>query len=261
MSNPKESLQAKRSPNDSLATLVSTDLLRRIESNELTPGSRLPSERELMARYGVSRTVVREAISSLRSSGRVATQQGRGAFVLATTGLMVRKLPLNTEQATSRQTHLHLLEVRNAVEAEAAAIAARRRTDKEMNAIEQAQESLSIALDGGGNLRRKDVDFHLAIARATHNTYFEDVFAALLQLRADRPLRRSDSVQARKKRVQIIRAEHLQIVQAIARQDPDAARSAMQLHLSNSAHRAAALFDAASAADEAAVGEEDGDEH
>ncbi|MFC7554147.1 winged helix-turn-helix domain-containing protein [Pseudoroseomonas wenyumeiae] len=66
----------------SLSEQVTRDLDARITQGELRPGDRLPTERELMARYGVSRTVVREAMSSLRAAGRLATQQGRGAFVL-----------------------------------------------------------------------------------------------------------------------------------------------------------------------------------
>ena len=72
---------------DSLTTQVLRDLSGRIEKGELKPGDRLPTERELMALYGVSRTVVREAVSSLRSTGRIATQQGRGAWVLTCYGI------------------------------------------------------------------------------------------------------------------------------------------------------------------------------
>ncbi len=70
-------------PRDSLTAQVLRDLSARIERGELSSGDKLPTERELMVEYRVSRTVVREAISSLRSSGRIDTQQGRGAFVLS----------------------------------------------------------------------------------------------------------------------------------------------------------------------------------
>ncbi|PZP39127.1 MAG: FadR family transcriptional regulator, partial [Azospirillum brasilense] len=67
----------------SLAVQVCGDLSGRIEAGELRPGDKLPTEKELIARYGVSRTVIREAISSLRAAGRLSVEQGRGMFVLA----------------------------------------------------------------------------------------------------------------------------------------------------------------------------------
>jgi DNA-binding FadR family transcriptional regulator len=241
-------LKSRRNPHDSLASLVARELIERIERGELRPGDRLPSERELMLAYGVSRTVVREATSSLRSAGRIATQQGRGAFVMASVGPAAR--PFSTEptqaSAATKSSQLDIIEVRIGLETEAAALAARRRTPEALEAIELALQSLSIALDGGSSgVRRKDREFHMAIARAAINPYFADLLATLTLLPADKPPRTYVNVAARKLHLQQVRAEHEQIVRAIERGDADSARAAMRLHLANSQQRTAGVFDAA----------------
>jgi GntR family transcriptional regulator, transcriptional repressor for pyruvate dehydrogenase complex len=240
-------LRSRRNPHDSLASLVARELVQRIERGELRPGDRLPSERELMQAYGVSRTVVREATSSLRSAGRIATQQGRGAFVMAAVGPAARPFSvLPAQRAESKDSHLDVLEVRIGLETEAAAQAARRRTPETLQAIEQALRSLSIALDGGSSgVRRKDREFHQAIARATNNPYFADLLSSLSALPGDKPSRVYVDMAARKLHLQQVRTEHEQIVRAIERGDPDAARAAMRVHLSNSHERTAGVFDAA----------------
>lgn len=241
-------LKSRRSPHDSLASLVARELIQRIERGELCPGDRLPSERELMQAYGVSRTVVREATSSLRSAGRIATQQGRGAFVMASVGPAARPYPISASQvpAASKKSQLDILDVRIGLETEAASLAARRRTPETMKNIELALQSLSIALDGGSSgVRRKDREFHIAIARATNNPYFVDLLSSLSQLPVDKPLRTYVSVAARKLHLQQVRIEHEQIVRAIERGDPEAARAAMRLHLANSLERTSLVFDSA----------------
>lgn len=238
-------LKSRRNPHDSLASLVARELILRIDRGELRPGDRLPSERELMQAYGVSRTVVREATSSLRSSGRIATQQGRGAFVMASIGPAPRPFPITTATPpASKSTQLDILDVRMGLETEAAALAARRRTPEAMQAIELALQSLSIALDGGSSgVRRKDREFHMAIARATNNAYFSDLLSSLSLLPPDKPSRVYANAAARKLHLQQVRTEHEQIVRAIERGDADAARAAMRLHLSNSQQRTAVVFD------------------
>ena len=239
-------LKSRRNPHDSLASLVARELIQRIERGELGPGDKLPSERELMLAYGVSRTVVREATSSLRSAGRIATQQGRGAFVMASVGPAARPFPIaSSALPPTKNSQLDILDVRMGLETESAALAARRRTPEDLQAIELALQSLSIALDGGSSgVRRKDKEFHLAIARATHNLYFVDLLSSLALLPPDKPSRIYADTADRKVHLQEVRAEHNEIVRAIKRGDSDAARAAMRLHITNSYHRTAAVFDA-----------------
>ncbi|GAB4059522.1 FadR/GntR family transcriptional regulator [Uliginosibacterium sediminicola] len=235
---PGTSRLKARHPHESLASSLAGDLMQRIERGELNPGSKLPSERELMASYGVSRSVVREATSSLRSAGRVSTQQGRGAFVLAKAGPSSRPLSDAPARATSQRTPIELLEVRLGLEVQAASLAARRRTPESLLAIEHAWQSLSIVLEGGGsNVSRKDREFHAAIARGTQNPYFADTLSSLVQLRPERTQRQFSSEAARKAHMQQVRAEHEQIFLAIARGDADSAAAAMHLHLANSLQR------------------------
>jgi DNA-binding FadR family transcriptional regulator len=228
---------------DSLTTQVLRDLSGRIEKGELKPGDRLPTERELMALYGVSRTVVREAVSSLRSSGRIATQQGRGAWVLdppASLGFRLEDADLTTAQDV-----LQVMEIRIALESEAAALAALRRTTEQLAALRQAFDALESSLARPDSSAEHDVRFHLEIARATGNHYFTELYAGLaprLVPRARLDLFKNDP-DGKVAYLQRIQQEHAQILQAIARSDPEAARAAMRLHLTNSRERLRAALD------------------
>ena len=219
---------------DNLATQVARDLAIRVDSGDLKPGDRLPPERELMEIYGVSRTVVREAISSLRSSGRVATHQGRGAFVKtspATVGISIDVADLSTARDV-----LYIMDVRIGLESEAAALAAKNRSEEDLKTIVQALEELNKA---HGTQPRYDADFHLAIARSTHNHYFADLLGDLAHLLIP-PLRLKlahTSDAERENYLNRINQEHAQIVKAISQSDSEGARAAMRVHLVNGRDR------------------------
>lgn len=225
---------------DNLATQVARDLALRVDSGDLKPGDRLPPERELMEIYGVSRTVVREAISSLRSSGRVATHQGRGAFVKtspASVGISIDLADLSTTRDV-----LYIMDIRIGLESEAAALAAKNCTDADLKAINDALHELQ---QTHGMQPRYDAQLHLAIARATHNHYFADLLGDLAHLLIP-PLRVKLAHTAEEEResyLQRLNQEHSQIVRAIAQRDPEAARAAMRVHLSNGRDRLQQAFE------------------
>ena len=223
---------------DSLSSAIVRDLSSRIDGGELRPGDRLPTERELMEQHGVSRTVVREALSSLRSSGRVDTQQGRGAFVLGTpiaTGAMGSNLnvvPLHTVQDV-----LNVMDVRIGLESEGASLAAQHRQEGHLRRLREALAALELR---GSSYQEDDLAFHMAVAQATGNPYFVEVLTSLSgSLIA--PRGRIDTFgsddQARDLHRQRVNLEHSQILQAIERGDGEAARAAMRLHLANSRER------------------------
>ena len=107
----------------SLVDRVAEVLSDEITSGRLSPGDRLPSEVQLVEQLGVSRTVVREAVSRLRNAGLVEPRQGSGVFVLAP---RVKPLDLSVDAQRTKASVLHIVEVRQAMEGEAAALAATR---------------------------------------------------------------------------------------------------------------------------------------
>ena len=229
---------------DSLTAQVLRELSRRIETGALKPGDRLPAERELMAEFNVSRTVVREAIASLRSSGRIDTQQGRGAFVLPAP---VAYAPLlDATDLAKIDDVLQMIDFRIAIESEAASLAAQRHTGRQLAAIRDALAALEGRIrcaDAGTSL---DYRFHLAIIRATGNPYYINLFTQLGPLllipRARVDLFAHDP-RARTRYLEGIQLEHTQMVDAIARRDAEGARAAMRLHLTHSRERLRATLE------------------
>jgi GntR family transcriptional regulator, transcriptional repressor for pyruvate dehydrogenase complex len=222
---------------ETLTSQLVRALRERIDTGDLKPGDKLPSEQELVERFGVSRTVVREAISSLRASGFVATQQGVGAFVLQRSAWPA--LPADETNPDLLREVVNVLELRIALEVEASALAAQRRSDDQLTRMRAALERMAAMIGNAEDAIAPDLHFHQTIAEATGNSHFTHLFSylgALLIPRARVPTFRfyaSDPVEYLRK----VNREHEEIFQAIQRQDSDAARSAMRLHLSNSRER------------------------
>jgi GntR family transcriptional regulator, transcriptional repressor for pyruvate dehydrogenase complex len=222
----------------SLTEQVTQDLLARIEGGELKPGDQLPTERELMLRYHVSRTVVREAISSLRAAGRLATQQGRGAFVLDAT---VQPLGYRLEQSDvgAAEDALKLMEIRIALESEAASLAAQRREETGVAALARLARDFDGSVERPAESTVHDQAFHLCIADLSGNAYFRTLLTGLSphllpRLRVD--LFKDDAA-AKVLYLRSLQVEHAHILDAIRRGDAEGARGAMRLHLTNSRER------------------------
>jgi DNA-binding FadR family transcriptional regulator len=236
-------------PRKPLTAALIQDLSARIAGATLQPGDRLPTERELMGTFGVSRTVVREAISSLRAEGLVVTRQGKGAFVSREGGRA--SFRLTESDVATLQDVVRVMEVRIGLEAEAAALAARRRTEGQVaqlraafEAIEASVESAEAMLDVEADLR-----FHRLVAEATGNSYFVDLFrqfGPLLIPRARVDTFRHDPA-GRSAYLRRVNQEHEQVLRAITAGDADAARAAMRVHLVNGRERIRAAFARATA--------------
>ncbi len=229
----------------SLTQVVVEGLSGRIASRALAPGDKLPTESAVMDEYRVSRTVVREAISRLQAAGLVETRQGVGTFVLArSSDAPFRVDP--AELATVAEL-IALLELRIAVEAEAAALAAMRRTDADLAALREALEAYAHGVERDGDAVDPDFDFHLRIAAASSNRYFVDLMNHLGKVVIPRTRVNSARLaqEARTEYLRRVGREHDDIYAAIARRDPDAARAAMRTHLSNSRERLKRAHEAA----------------
>lgn len=219
----------------SLALELVAVLGDRIRHGGVARGAKLPTEAAIMAEFGVSRTVVREAISKLQAAGLVQTRHGVGTFVVASDGTPFRIAP--DQYATLRDV-IAVLELRIGVESEAAALAAQRRTEDNLSRLRAALAAFGAAVEAGDDAVDADFQFHLEIARATQNTHFSDLLASLGTMII--PRARLDHTDAEPERVAYLRrvnAEHEGILDAIAAGDIEAARAAMRTHLANSRER------------------------
>lgn len=209
----------------------------RIRDGRLVPGDKLPTEAAIMEEFGVSRTVVREAISKLQASGLVETRHGIGTFVVGLgDGAAFRIAP---EQIATLHDVIAVLELRIGLETEAAALAAARRTDRNLAEMRSALDGFAAALAEGRDAVGPDFQFHQEIARATQNPHFAELMSTLGSMIIPRARLSASGAAGEAQRSYLLRAnaEHENIYDAIANQDPDAARAAMRTHLANSRER------------------------
>ena len=219
-----------------LAHQVVVDLGARIRDRRLAAGSRLPTEAALVQRYGVSRTVVREAISSLQASGLVETRHGVGSFVREARDRAV--FVLDPNDAAAAVDVMAVLELRISLETDSAALAAERCTSRQVAGMRAALSDFQRDVAAGGGGVAGDVRFHSLIAQATGNAYFVDILATVGSAMIPRT-RLSSSVRpdGRAEYLARVNREHEEILAAIERRDVDSARAAMRVHLTNSRDR------------------------
>ncbi|WP_043310912.1 FadR/GntR family transcriptional regulator [Pseudomonas sp. ML96] len=219
----------------SLAQELVSELSQQISDGVFKRGEKLPTESAIMEAQGVSRTVVREAISRLQAAGLVETRHGIGTFVLDTPTPGFRIDPATV--VTLREV-IALLELRISLEVESAGLAAARRTPEQLAAMRAALDSFLRAAHRSDAVS-SDFQFHLQIAIATGNRYFTDIMTHLGTSIIPRTRLNSARLAHDDEKHYLARLsrEHEDIYEAIARQDADAARAAMRLHLTNSRER------------------------
>jgi DNA-binding FadR family transcriptional regulator len=170
---PADAAARPRRRSRSLALDLVEDLSGRIRTQILRPGDKLPTESAIMEEFGVSRTVVREALSKLQAAGLVETHHGIGTFVLeARPGGIFRLDPADV--ATSIDA-IAVLELRISLETESAVLASARRTDEQLRAMREALDEFERNVASGGDTVSPDFRFHLEISKATGNRYFADI--------------------------------------------------------------------------------------
>ena len=168
-------LNAGRTLSVELIDRLSRDIL----DGTLQPGARLPTEQQLGAALGVSRTVVREALAALKRDGLVVPRQGAGVFVADHD--QRRPFRIDPDALSSVNKVLDLMELRTGLESEAAGLAALRRTEEDLRALDRALLAIDAAQQAGLDAAPADFDFHRAIMLATHNTYFAEFLRFLSQ--------------------------------------------------------------------------------
>lgn len=204
----------------------------------LLPGDKLPTEAALMARFDVSRTVVREAISRLQAAGRVETRHGIGTFVIERTEQLPTFRIASQDMATVADV-IAVLELRMSLESEAASLAAQRRDEAHLAAMATALASFEAAIQAHSDAVPSDFQFHMEVARATGNRHFAELMTYLGTVIIPRT-RLKTATEAPEGRLAYLRRvhhEHESIFCAIRDRDAEAARAAMRTHLANSRER------------------------
>jgi GntR family transcriptional regulator, transcriptional repressor for pyruvate dehydrogenase complex len=210
-----------------LGEVVAERLGEWITERQLKPGDRLPSEPELAAHFGVARTVVREALSKLKTLGVIEVFQGKGAFVseLPIELLFMRVRRLNPNEFGQA----HLWELREILEVQAVELACQRRTREDLLLLEAAvrdatEPSLSVVV-----LRSIENErFHRTLAQAGHNPLLEQLIVELVNLSSPF-LQRAHNHDPN--RVVQARAEHVMLFEAVRAGDAKRAGSTMREHL------------------------------
>lgn len=218
-----------------LPALVASSISREIAHGRLKPGDQLPSEQVLASTFGVSRNVVREAIAKLRSEGRVWSKQGRGAFVAENKDVLV--LTIDRDTLRERGAFAGLFELRMILEAQAAALAASRRSPDDLANMRDALETMTSAPYGSVQWLKADLEFHLAIAQATGNSLMTQFLGFVSERVRESILAAGGGKYGSDEMAGATLGEHKAILAAVEIGDAAKAQAAMQRHLDNASHR------------------------
>ena len=235
MADSATDLRVERKPK--LSETVVAAIRKQLLAGEVPPGQKLPTESQLTEAFGVSRTVIREALAKLAADGLVEPRQGAGVFV--TEHISTTFGVLAADMGSKDSIALNVLEVRLAIEIESAGLAAIRRNAAQEAAIQEAFFEFERLLLASQPTGPADLAFHRAIASATNNPFYVEMLDVLgrraIPCDVTSPwsteLVQSDEYQRGLQR------EHLVILNAISAGDAGAAREAMRAHLTRSQQR------------------------
>ncbi|WP_286161215.1 FadR/GntR family transcriptional regulator [Arthrobacter sp. MYb213] len=218
-----------------LTTSLVEHLRERIGSGDIAAGEKLPSENSLIEQHGVSRTVVREAITRLQAEGLVHTRRGAGSFALTPPAQDSESNSIIPRTLAQRR---QLLEYRMGFETEAAALAATHHQDHDLLAMDQALRGFEAAAGNASQSMSCDYEFHLALSRSTGNPYFSKAVESFGPVMIAMPRQRLETgISRASDRLGSVMAEHETIRQAVASGNALAAAAAMRVHLGNSISR------------------------
>ncbi len=219
-------MRLERARRTSLSDVVLEQLLGQLRNGSIRPGDRLPGEHDLMQMLGVGRSSIREALRGLITLGLVETKPGRGAVIVARA-----PNPLAQTDVTGvlqKWAVLDLLEVRESLEGQAAALAAQRATPLDLATIERHALEIERLVAEGRTYFRANAALHTAIARASHNNVLAESVQRLVgqvRLYRERLMREIRGMPEGDV------AEHRAVLDAIRAPDPDRARAAMVEHI------------------------------
>lgn len=220
--------------NEHLPARIATEIGREISEGRIAPGQKLPTEHLLAKTFGVSRSVVREAIAQLRNEGLVETRQGVGAFATE----IERRQSIRIEQGdlADRDSFRSLFQLRMALEVEAAALAAIHHTSEDLAKLDETLTRMTGAEKWTEQGIIADLAFHRLVAAATRNEYFLQ-FVSFIAERTHLTINAARATAILEEIVEITIAEHVAIRDAIAMRNPPKAKEAMRNHLEGAASR------------------------
>ncbi|HET7571094.1 MAG TPA: FadR/GntR family transcriptional regulator [Gaiellaceae bacterium] len=239
----------RRTPDDgrTLTERVADNLVAYILEEGLQDGAMLPASADLAERYGVSRTVVREAIADLAGRGILRRGQGRETLVVSPGQEQLGGLLLfrTLHDGVSSE---EVQETRRAIESITSGLAAARRTDEHLGQLERALEDMRAATTDA-EFHDADVSFHNVLARASQNRLILLVFEGIEALVREVRLRATMGRRLRGESFDSVIAAHQAIYDAVARRDPREAETAMLIHLRQTEEGLSALRETATGDD------------
>ena len=210
-----------------LYELIVQQVEESIRKGELKAGDQLPPERELADQFGVSRTAVREAVKALREKGLVEAYPGRGTFITSDTSNTIRLTLDRMIKAGQLEGTLQLVEVREILEPEIAALAAARANDETLREMHEAVGIMDKARQDPAAYIEAALDFHLALAAAAANPSILSLIDSIIGVLREQRMR-IFKVEGGPQRGQY---HHKRILEAVQNRDASGAREAMRAHL------------------------------
>jgi len=198
-----------------------------VQRGDLKPGDQLPAERELAEQFGVSRTAVREAVKALREKGLVEAYPGKGTFITSGSSNPMRQSLDRMMRSAQVDATSSLVEVREILEPEIAALAAVRATEENLNSLRQAVAVMDAAKRDPDAYIEADLDFHLELAEAAANPLILSLIDSIVGVLREQRMRIFE-VDGGPDRGQY---HHKKILEAMEHQDTQGAREAMRAHL------------------------------
>ncbi len=217
-----------------LPARIAGQIAREIAEGRIGPGEKLPTEHILAKTFGVSRSVVREAIAQLRNEGLVETRQGVGAFVTETSAR--QSLRIEQGDLYDRESFRSLFQLRMPLEIEAAGLAALHHDADDLQKLDEALAQMTGAEKWTDQGIAADLVFHRVVAAATHNEYYP-LFIGFIAERISLAINAARATAVLEEIVEITIAEHVAVRDAVASRDPLKARHAMRQHLLGAAAR------------------------
>ena len=199
----------------SLSKQVSDQLEQMIESGKYAVGDKIPPETELMAYFNVSRNTLREAIRSLASAGVLDVKQGDGTYVSSNNRFNAN---MNREFATVSYDEIQ--EARNALELTIVYLASQRRTQEDIDLMALTLENRRTLRETVKEDTRADIEFHLSIARASHNKILFDLYSSLSSYMEDHISERTATTNLNHEQIDAL---HEELFKAISQGDPHTA--------------------------------------
>ncbi|MBI3280882.1 MAG: FadR family transcriptional regulator [Acidobacteria bacterium] len=230
---PENAIQKIARPDLTLETM--TRLAQLVAGSE--PGAKLPTERELCEMLGVGRSTLREAIGALAFVGAIQVRQGSGTFVNAVGEGGVERL-ISIALVLERCTVAEVVEVRRMLEVQAARLAAENHAASDRQALEHIMRQMTAAAGSPHAAARHDLEYHVVLARASHNRVLSHLLYGLrplLEIWISNAVNRTDIIDA-------ILGEHTAILRAVFDRDSERAAAQMFIHQSNAAERLYAVL-------------------